>query len=165
MHWLGKKTTGQHEGNISIQSGSITVNDNTPTSGEFVIDMASITCTDIKDAEDNKHLIDHLSGEDFFDVKKNPTSLLTIKKFEKASSPNGNYKVTADLTIKGVKNEIQFPAQIEVHGKIVNATVKMVLDRTKWKLEYKSKTIFPTLGDKFIYDDMNFDIKLVLQAN
>jgi hypothetical protein len=36
------------------------------TGGEFTIDMNSITCADVTDADGNAKLIGHLKGDDFF---------------------------------------------------------------------------------------------------
>ena len=44
-----------------------------------------------------------------------------------------------------------------------NAIAKIIIDRTKWGVEYKSGNIFKDLGDKIIYDDIEFDIFLVSQ--
>ncbi|MDB5283496.1 MAG: lipid-binding protein [Bacteroidota bacterium] len=165
IHWLGKKTTGQHEGDVTLKSGSLQFDaaGTTPLKGEFVLDMPSMTSTDIKDADDNKKLMEHLKGEEFFDVKGFPTAVLTVKKFAPLTgNKDANYTVTADLTIKGVKNEITFPAKIEFLKTDIKAKATIVIDRTKWKIVYKSKSIFPTLGDKFIYDDMTFTVDLFL---
>lgn len=160
VHWLGKKTTGQHEGDVALQSGTLKVVNNIPLSGEFVLDMNAITVTDIKEAEDNKHLVDHLKDEDFFGTEKFPTATIAIKKLEKIDG--ANYNATADLTIKGIKNEITFPAKVEVTGNSVNATANITIDRTKWNISYKSKSILGSMADKFIYDDVVFTVKLVL---
>ena len=39
---------------------------------KFQIDMKSLACDDIKDAETNQMLVRHLSSDDFFDVAKYP---------------------------------------------------------------------------------------------
>ncbi|RZK10310.1 MAG: polyisoprenoid-binding protein [Hymenobacter sp.] len=54
----------------------------------------------------------HLRGEDFFDAAKYPTITFKSTAFSKASG-EGNYKLTGDLTIKGVTK----PVTLEVeHG-------------------------------------------------
>ncbi len=166
VQWLGKKTTGQHSGEVDLQSGSLTVQNNIPVGGEFVLNMNSISVTDIKDPESNKDLVEHLKNEDFFSVAAFPTSALVIKKLEKIEKPESdeaNYKATADLTIKGVKNEIQFPARIDVNAEVMKASANITVDRTKWNITYKSKSILGDMADKFIYDDITFSVKLVLQ--
>ncbi len=163
VHWLGKKTTGQHDGNVGLKSGSILFNGNTPVTGEFVLDMKSITCNDIKNAEDNQGLVDHLKGKDFFDVDGSPESVLKITRFESGAEAN-TYIVTANLTIKGITNAITFPATVTVEKKKAKATASITIDRTKWNISYKSKSILGGLADKFIYDDIQFTVSLDLAA-
>jgi|ERR1043165_199977 polyisoprenoid-binding protein YceI len=165
IEWLGKKTTGQHGGMVAVKSGNLKLANGAPLSGEFVLDMTSISVTDIKDPDDNKSLVDHLKEDDFFCVQKFPTAVLTAKKFEKlaTATAEANYNVTADLTIKGVKNEIQFPALITTKGNTTNANAAIKIDRTKWNITYKSKTVLGNMADKFIYDDIEFTVKLVLK--
>lgn len=166
VHWLGKKTTGQHEGDVKLQSGKLNFKGSTPVSGVFIIDMNSISVTDIKDADDNKNLVDHLKEGDFLGTTENPTAVLSIKKFEvlkrdKTDAPN--YTAIADLTIKGIKKEIHFPVSMDTNkGKtITNANI--IIDRTKWNIVYKSKSILGSTADKFIYDDITFSVNLILQ--
>ena len=161
VHWLGKKTTGQHEGDVKLKSGNIAFNGTTPVSGEFVLDMKSVTCTDIKNAEDNQSLVDHLKGKDFFDAEGSPESVLKITRFEKGTSANA-YNVTANLTIKGTTNAITFPATVTADKKGAKANATITIDRTKWNISYKSKSILGSMADKFIYDDIQFTVSLYL---
>lgn len=166
IHWLGKKTTGQHDGDVMLQSGTLSWKGNSPGTANFVIDMTTITCTDIKEAEDNADFVKHLKNEDFFNVDKFPTATINIKKFErieKAEADMPNFNATADLTIKGITHEVNFPVRIDVKGNQLLANANITIDRTKWNIVYKSKTIFSSLGDKFIYDDINFAVKLVME--
>ncbi len=128
--------------------------------------MNSISVTDIKDADNNASLVEHLKGDDFFAVARNPAALLTISKFTKIEKPEAdeaNYTATAELTIKGIKNEIVFPARVDVEGDIIKASANITIDRTKWNLTYKSKSILGEMADKFIYDDIAFSVKLIMQ--
>jgi len=167
IHWLGKKATGQHDGFVGLKSGKLVTQNGVPQSGEFVIDMNALTCTDIKDPESNKGLIEHFKNEDFFNVASFPEARLTISKFTAIDKPEkaaSNYTATAQLTIKGITNDITFPVSFNAtkngQGK-ANATI--TIDRTKWNIVYKSKSVFSTLGDKFIYDDITFDVSLSLE--
>jgi len=77
IHWLGKKVTGQHEGNISLKSGSLTLDNGTVTGGNFIVDMTSMTCTDLKGKYAGK-LIGHLSSDDFFWRSSPPRSQISF---------------------------------------------------------------------------------------
>ena len=46
VEWKGSKPTGSHNGTIALKSGSFTL-ENGKVSGEFVLDMNSITVTDL----------------------------------------------------------------------------------------------------------------------
>ena len=60
----GSKISGSsHEGNISIQEGVISINHGNMVNAEFVVDLNTITCTDLR--EKAAYLVDHLKNEDF----------------------------------------------------------------------------------------------------
>ena len=67
IEWVGKKIGGEHKGTIKTQSGSLTVQGDIITAGEVVIDMNSITVTDLEGEWKGK-LEGHLKNADFFDT-------------------------------------------------------------------------------------------------
>ncbi len=155
--WHAKKVTGEHFGTINISNGSLNVDGNKITGGTFEIDMNSIKCTDITDAGYNAKLVNHLKSDDFFSVEKNPKAKFVIKKVE---GKGDTYNITGDLTIKGITNSITFPATVKTDANGLNATAKIVLDRSKWDVRFGSKTFFPNIGDKMINDDFEIDLAL-----
>lgn len=159
FNWLGKKVTGEHNGTIGIQSGSLVVNAGKLQGGEFTIDMKTIKCLDLTDAGYNAKLVGHLSSPDFFDVTNFPTAKLKIKKA--TAKEKGNYEVTGDLTINGVTQPIIFPAVVTVDAKGATATAKFDVDRTKFGSKFGSKSFFESIGDKMIYDNFQVDVKIV----
>ncbi|MBI5324136.1 MAG: YceI family protein [Ignavibacteriae bacterium] len=163
IEWEGKKVLGSHIGNVKFESGFLNVKNNLITGGEFVIDMKSITNTDIEDKEYKDKLITHLKSDDFFNVSKYTKALFKITKveqFKDDENSNINFKIFGDMTIKGIKNPISFPVIIRFEDKGIFARAKFSIDRTKWKIKYKSASIFSDLGDKFIYDDIWFKMDL-----
>lgn len=152
--WKGYKVTGSHEGTIAIQSGSLIFDKNVLTGGEFVIDMTTISSTDLEGTSKGK-LDGHLKSDDFFGVEKHPTATLVITKAT-ASGKNA-YTVTGNLTIKGKTNPNTFT--ISVYGN--KATVSLKVDRTKYDVRYGSTSFFDNLQDKAIYDefDLNADLE------
>ncbi|MBB6003020.1 YceI family protein [Arcicella rosea] len=154
IHWLAKKVTGQHEGTIAISSGSLVTSGTKVTGGSFVIDMKSIVCTDITDAEYNKKFIGHITTGDFFEVEKFPTSTFKITKVAGAN-------ITGDLTLHGITKSITFPAKIAVAGGKTTATASIPVDRTEFNVKYGSKKFFESIGDKAIDDVFNLDVTLV----
>ncbi|MEZ4903538.1 MAG: YceI family protein [Spirosomataceae bacterium] len=79
---------------------------------------------------------------------------------KKVEGSGANINITGDMTIKGTTQSITFPATVKADAKGVSATAKIVLDRSKWDIRYGSKTFFPNVGDKMIYDDFEIDLTL-----
>lgn len=155
LTWLGKKVTGSHNGTIALQSGSLLFDGKNLSGGNFVINM-----TTIKDADKSERLEGHLKADDFFGADKFATSTFVIKKVVAAGK---QVNVTGDLTIKGITNSITFPANVvwNADGSVTAVAEKVIVDRTKYGIKYRSKGMFPDVGDKMIYDDFELSIKLV----
>lgn len=158
--WEGKKITGKHNGNVNLKSGTLVIKGGNIAGGSFVIDMNSITCTDIENEEYNKKLVAHLKNDDFFATEKHPTASIVLKKIKRFKSEAGKYELTADLTIKGITKSIVFPAKLEKVGNTYKATADITIDRTLWNIQYGSSKFFDALGDKAIKDDINFSVEL-----
>lgn len=158
--WEGKKFAGAHSGTVNLTSGSLGFKGKSLTQGGFVINMTSIKVTDIKDAKQNGNLEGHLKADDFFGTAKHSDAKFAIKKIE---GNDANLNITGDLTLKGITKSITFPATLTWNAdKTVTATAeKIVVDRTKFGVEYKSKSVFSNIGDNFIYDDFTIAVKLV----
>lgn len=152
--WLGKKVTGQHDGTVALKEGTITMKDKKVVGGEFVVDMNTIIVTDIQ-GEGKQKLEGHLKADDFFGVEKFPTAKLSFVKVTPKTA--NNYTVTANMTIKGKTNPVTF--DMAVNGN--KATAKVMVDRTKYGIEYKSGSIFSGLGDATIYDEFELNVALV----
>ncbi|SRX53979.1 YceI family protein [Aequorivita sp. CIP111184] len=158
--WEGSKPTGTHHGTIKLSSGTVHLNEGKAEAGNFVIDMTSITDEDLE-GDDKANLEAHLKGTvegkegDFFNVKEFPTA-----KFEMTGIENNMVK--GNLTIKDKTNAIQFPATVTMEGdKMMLKSETFEIDRTKWDVNYGSKSVFPSLGDKFINDTMKITVSLV----
>ncbi|MCE7042438.1 YceI family protein [Dyadobacter sp. CY312] len=157
--WNAKKVTGEHSGLTPIKSGSLVLADGKLKGGSFDINLKDLTVTDIKDAEYNAKLVGHLKNDDFFSVEKHPVARLEILS---ATPAGGNkYDVKGKLTIKGITNDVTFPAEVTTTGKNLKAHAKVVVDRTKYDIRYNSKTFFSSIGDKAIDDTFNLDVDLV----
>ena len=157
--WTGSKPTGSHTGNVTLKDGYLSFDHGNLVGGEFTIDMTSITCSDIESEKKNKYLVDHLKDEDFFDVNKFPEAKLVVNRVKNLEG--SQFEMKGNMTIKGITNPVSFNADIKINRNSYTAIAKIVIDRTKWGVEYKSGNIFKDLGDKIIYDDMEFDIFLV----
>ncbi len=157
--WKGSKPTGSHNGVVSLASGLLDIENGTLKSGEFTIDMNTISCTDLEAGKGKEKLEGHLKSGDFFDVAKFPTA-----KFEVASSEmkDGKLQVTGNLTLRGTTKSITIPAIIsENEGVATFKSDVFSIDRTDFGVTYSSKKFDAALKDKFINDlmEISFDIK------
>jgi len=157
--WTGSKPTGSHTGNIQLKSGHLTFDHGIIVGGNFILDMSSITCSDIESEKKNQYLVNHLKSEDFFDVESFDEASLSIIRVQKVK--DNQYQMIANMTIKGITKPVSFTADLNVNRNSFTAIAKIIIDRTKWGVEYNSGNIFKDLGDKIIYDDIEFDIFLV----
>lgn len=152
--WKAYKVTGSHTGTIALKSGVLEFNGDKLTGGEFVVDMATINTTDLTGDYKNK-LDGHLNSDEFFATAKNPTSSLVFTNVE--ANGKNSYKVTGDLTIKGITKPVAF--NVSIYGSKATAILKV--DRTDYNVKYGSGSFFDNLGDKTIYDE--FDLVVDLQ--
>lgn len=162
--WNARKVTGEHTGTVKIKSGTFKVDHHMLSGGEFLMDMKSISVTDVKDENMNGKLVNHLKSDDFFGVEKFPEAMLKVKSFTPvvgAKSGEPNYKVNGDLTIKGITKPIVFPARISVSDAEINAQADITIDRTEFDVRFRSAKFFDSLGDKLIYDEFTLKVNLV----
>jgi polyisoprenoid-binding protein YceI len=154
--YVGKKIAGDsHTGEIKLASGHLNFDGETPTSGEFVIDMTTISNSDISSAEYKKKFIDHMNSDDFFATATNKTAKFVTTSIKKVKGDT--YTVTGDLTVKGKTAPATFDATITKKG--ANAVVKF--DRTNYDVRYGSKKHFVDLAvDKVISDEVELNVAL-----
>ncbi len=160
INWKGFKPTGSHFGSINISNGSFIINDDKIVGGEFTIDMNSIADLDMEaDNKYNAKLVGHLKSADFFDVEKFPNGKFQITKTE---SKDGKTLIYGDLTLKDKTNPVSFLAEVKINenGLTLNSET-FKIDRSKFNIQYGSKSFFDDLKDKFINDEMEISIEIV----
>lgn len=160
IKWEGSKPTGTHFGTVKLASGTLMETEGIIEAGNFTIDMNTISVEDIE-GEGKEKLEAHLKGTaegqegDFFNVQEYADA-----KFEMTGIENN--VVRGNLTIKDQTHAVEFPAKVSFTEDALTVESEMFeLDRTKWGINYGSKSIFPNLGDKFISDTMKISISLV----
>jgi len=156
IKWTGKKVVGTHYGNIKLQEGMLHLNNGNITGGTFVIDMTSITNTDIENSDYNTKLVGHLKSDDFFGVATYPTAKLEIT--EATSFINDTAEVKAKLIIKGQSKPIAFT----VKKKDTKYITTLVIDRTNYGVRYGSGSFFDNLGDNAIDNEFILEVSLVI---
>jgi len=154
--WKGYKVTGAHDGTMELKSGHLVMDGKKLVGGEFVVDMTSLTVTDLKAGDGKEKLEGHLKSDDFFGVELHAESKLVFTSV--APFNKNSYTVTGDLTIKGITKPVTLVVSM-FEGK-ATATVK--IDRAKYDVKYGSGSFFDDLGDKAIYDEFDLVVDLVL---
>ncbi len=160
--WTGYKVTGSHTGTIGVKEGGLEYTDDALTGGSFIIDMASLVCTDLAGTGMEGKLEGHLKSADFFGVETYPTAKFEITKVI-SRGQKGDYKIKGNLTIKETTKEIRFKTSIIEEDGAKVATTKVTIDRSDFDIRYGSGSFFDNLGDKTIYDEFDLEIKLVVE--
>lgn len=162
IEWKGFKPAGTHNGTVKVETGVFTVNDGKIDSGTFLIDMSSIVVLDIPaENEMNGKLTGHLKSEDFFGVEKFPSAAFEVTGFE---VKDGKSMLSGNLKMKDIENNVTFPVTLNTEGDVMSLTSEVfTIDRTKWDIKYKSKSVFSDLKDKFINDDI--ELKITVKAS
>lgn len=166
VHWAAKKPLIDgyvNSGTIGLSEGTVTVAGES-VDGFFVIDMHTLAVglTAKKPGREGA-LESHLKKSDFFDVEKYPTASFRITNVAKQSDSDTTftYDVTGDLTMKGVTNEVTFPARIKLVGGRLVADATLAIDRTKWGITFGSGNFFEGLADNVIDDLVQLSLTLV----
>lgn len=136
-------------GKISITSGTVSVNNDSLSSGEFTINLASLYVDPASVTEKDKKASDlegHLKSPDFFDVAKFPTARFVITKVEPftGEQPSSlltdpNYFISGNLTLKDSTVNITFPAKVVITATGLTASAKFIIDRSSWGINYKAE--------------------------
>ena len=152
--WKGTKVTGAHTGTVNIKSGSLSVVDGKLTAGNFVLDMNTISSTDLEGEYKGK-LDGHLKADDFFGVATHPEASFTITSVTPGATAN-DVKIAGNLVIKGISKNIEFDAKLaEVSDASVKATANFNIERAQWGVNYAGKE------DDLISKEINFDVTIV----
>lgn len=148
--FVGSKITASHSGGFKTFTGSFTVKDGKPQSGEFTIDMNSTW-------SDSKKLTTHLKAADFFDVESHTESKFVVTKFTKQSDTS--YLLSGNLTLKGTTKNITFPTTIKQEENTVTVKAEFDINRQDFGVNYPGKK------DDLIRDEviLKFDLKAVAQ--
>lgn len=162
IEWKGFKPTGTHFGTIGIKQGKLKVNNGAIESGKFVIDMNSIIVKDMPiEAKGNAKLTTHLKSPDFFDVETYPNAQFEVTG---VTTTDGKTMLSGNLKMKDATNNISIPVSTKIEGDTMTLTSEtFTIDRSKWNVEYGSKSFFDNLGDKFINDDIELKVTIVAE--
>ncbi|WP_430409506.1 YceI family protein [Kordia sp.] len=158
--WKGSKVLGgSHNGTMNVSSGTFAMKDGALESGNFIIDIASLKVLDIPaEDEGNGKLKGHLLSPDFFDASAHGSAAFSVTG---TSEKDGKTMIEGNLTLKGVKKNISFPATVSMNGD--QATIKsevFTINRTDFGMQYGSSSLADTVKDKAISDDVELSVSL-----
>jgi len=162
IDWTGRKVTGAHNGTIEIKEGLLTLNDGKIKEGVIVINTSTIKILDVTDPATNAQFAGHLASDDFFSIEKFPTATLDILSVREIS--NETYHLEGNLTIKDITHLVGFDAKIENNNNQIRLSGKLVIDRTKYDIRFRSGNFFTDLGDTLIYNDFDLDFNITAEA-
>ncbi len=155
LNWKGEMLgLYSHNGSINITSGKVNLKDGKITTGEVVIDMASITPLDAAyeatGQKTKEGLVGHLSSPDFFDIANNPTATFAI------TSVNGTTG-KGNLTLRGTTlEETVENLTLTTEGDNVKIKGAITFDRTKYGVKFSMP-----VKEKVLSNDIQMDFELV----
>jgi rhodanese-related sulfurtransferase len=165
VEWTGRNLLNKHFGWVDIKSGVLNFHHGALVGGEFVLDMNSLTCGDLKGDELHDVLIAHLVSHDFFDTGLYPEARIAIKgtaPIPGASPGAPNLSIRGDLQIKGTTLPLSFEATTDfTPDGLPAAQAVLAFDRTKWNVIYGSGKFFRNLGPHLVNDLIEVQIRIV----
>lgn len=167
LKWRGFKTyvASEHIGTIGVQSGTFAMAGDQLVGGTVTIDMNSIVDVDIEHEGKRGYLEGHLKSDAFFYVDSFPTAVFEIVEVREEAAEATPYVVVGNLTIRGITNSIEFPANMFVEeGSVRLEAPAFSIDRTKWNVKYHDSddaTIAETLKENLIDHSIELTINVV----
>lgn len=157
-HKIVKTVPTAHTGTLQLKSGKFNFDKTVLVDGEFIIDMRSLTVSDLG-GDDQTKLTNELKGTNFFEVKKFPIAKFHLKRIIPLANNEFNSTVIGDLTIKGIRKTISFPANVHITQFTVDIqSSKFSINRKDYKIVYQN-----SIKDYFIKDEMEIQFKLSTQ--
>lgn len=156
LGWKGGKNASYfHTGTVKFSTGKAQIEHGTFVSGEFVVDLNSITVNDTgMPKEKQEGLAKHLKNEDFFNVMKYATARVTVTSFKDG-------KFTTTINVLGVDVKQDIPVTVSTEG-------SNIIVKGKFDVDFTAANIPGTIkqeGDKeSISPVFSFDLNLVLKA-
>ena len=165
VEWTGRNLLNSHYGRIGLRRGEISVRDGRLAGGEFVLEMAEITCHDLAGTPLHDVLVAHLRSDDFFDTGQFPTARFVLSATSspaEATPGSRNLPISGELTMKDISAPLQLFASAGVapDGRLA-AQAEFELDRTRWNVLYGSGKFFRRLGGHLVNDCISIRLRIV----
>jgi polyisoprenoid-binding protein YceI len=163
VEWTGRNIGGRHFGTVRVASGKVTIRDGVPAAGSFELDMDALEVGDLT-GEMADLLVAHLKSDDFFATAEHPTARFEITGLDvvaEARPGTPNCQVSGRLTLRGVTEELGFPAVVAAKGDALALDAHFDIDRTHWSVNYGSGKLYDDLGMHLVNDDLSLQIRLI----
>lgn len=166
IYWTGKEITGKtHEGTVdALEGGSfIVIDSGMVQKATILIDMNTISCTDLED-DAKASLESHLKSDDFFNVDEFPSATLQLK--GSRIDDEGRISIASMLEVRGKYSKVVFPIDAEMEQGTLLVSGEFNFDRSMHDIKFRSKSfpdLFPDLGDKLINDEIAISFQLSLK--
>jgi polyisoprenoid-binding protein YceI len=158
LTWRGENIVGKkHQGAILVKRGNVNISGGAITGGEIVIDMNTLTNTDLSGNEKTK-IEGHLKSADFFDTGKFGEAIYTITSGTKKNAIN--YEIIGKLTVKGITKDLNCTLVVAPNGGDINVGGGFVFDRSQFDVRYGSDKFFDNLGDNLIKNEVIMTVNL-----
>ena len=155
LKWTAKNSiTGDYTGTLSFKSGSLIVKEMQVISANIQVDMLSLVA-------ENKELQEHIRGEDFFDVKKYPSSSFRLT--DAAKITNDSIQGTGILTIIDESTEIKCPVLIQSSERYLIVKGQLMIDRTKFGIYHNNSSFMQRMKEKAIVDEFEIEFSLYFE--
>lgn len=162
--WVGRNLLNKHWGHVALSKGHVEFRDSLPVSGEAVLDMRRISCSDLAGDALHDVLIHHLESDDFFDVARFPEARFSFDKAEVCSTKPGchNLRLHGALTLRGVTQPlvVEASAGLTAEGKAA-LQASFSIDRTVWGVLYGSGRFFRRLAGHLVNDHIELQLRVV----
>lgn len=153
--FVGAKAVGDHPGKFREFRGEASVKGEEIAGLSFEVNTTSVDMEKGKlDDTYHKKLTNHMLSPDFFDAEKFPKASFTATSFKASKTENATHLVTGDLTIRGVKKSISFPAKIKITPEGITADTEFKINRGDFGVTYKG------MADNLIKEEVLLKITL-----
>ncbi len=162
--WVGRNLINRHWGQVALKSGHVAFQNGAAASGEVILDLHRILCSDLAGSELHDVLIHHLESDDFFDVERFPEARFAFTRVEVCADPPGcrNLRLHGELTLRGQTHPltVEATAGFTPEGKAaLQAT--FTIDRTLWGVDYGSGKLFRRLAGHLVNDEIELQVRMI----
>lgn len=167
--WAMEKPGETFHGKIPIMGGSLLVESDQLVSGSAKVDIHNFILDEeeFEDTQALEKIREAIRSPEVLHTDSFPHARLEITGAEELDTDQRidgvrlTHNMTGKLTIKDVTNKIQFQAFVRMDDDKLNIVVpQLIIDRTKWGIDYKSKTVYEDLEDDYVNDNVKIRIRL-----